>query len=182
MSGIELELALKIIAKQASADLVPHLSSYLNSKSSELNDFYARLLVANADKVNFEKFLRRLMIEDDYDKQQAIACIQKFSDEKLSEVARELANHDQEFIRNTAQQLVINLIGDDDLGKIEEFALSDNWQVRERAIQSLAKSSNRPRSRSCIKWSRPIPTITCLRCARSSSSVSARGSKSVSTR
>ncbi len=143
MTGIELELALKIIAKQANPGLVPHLSSYLNSKSEELNDFYARLLVQHADRANFEKFLRRLMIEDDYAKQQAIVCIQKFSDEKLSEGARELVNHELEFIRNTAQQMVINLIGDEDLGKIEEFALSDNWQVRERAIQSLAKSSNR---------------------------------------
>jgi serine/threonine-protein kinase len=58
-------------------------------------------------------------------------------------VARELSAHDQEFVRNTAQALVINLLGDEDLEKIEEFALSDNWQVRERAIQSLAKSSNR---------------------------------------
>ena len=37
----------------------------------------------------------------------------------------------------------MNLIGDEDLGKIEEFAFSDNFQVRERAVHSLAKSSNR---------------------------------------
>lgn len=143
MSGIEYQLALKIIAKHADADLVPHLSSYLNTRSQELNDFLTRIIVHNADRDSFEKFLRRLMIEDDYDRHQAIASIQKLSDGKLSEVARELSDHEQEFIRNTAQQLVMNLIGDEDLGKIEEFALSDNWQVRERAIHSLAKSSNR---------------------------------------
>lgn len=143
MSGVELEYVLKIIAKQADADLVPHLSAYLNSKSADLNDFFARIVVVNADVGSFEKFLKRLMLEDDWNRQQAIASVQKFSDEKLSEVARELTDHDQEFVRNTAQTLVINLIGDEDLGKIEEFALSDNWQVRERAVQSLAKSSNR---------------------------------------
>ena len=143
MSGIELQIALKIIARQANADLVPHLSSYLNTKSDELNEFFTRIVVHNADSNNFEKFLRRLMIEDDYDRQQAVASIQRLSDGKLSEVARELASHEQEFIRNTAQQLVMNLIGDEDLGRIQEFALSDNWQVRERAIHSLAKSSNR---------------------------------------
>jgi serine/threonine-protein kinase len=143
MSGVDLELVLKIIAKQADADLVPHLSAYLVSKSTDLNDFFARIIAVNADRVNFEKLLNRLMIEDDWVQQQAINCIQKHSNENLSEVARELSAHDQEFVRNTAQALVINLLGDEDLEKIEEFALSDNWQVRERAIQSLAKSSNR---------------------------------------
>lgn len=143
MKGIEIRLAMKIIAKQANADLVPHLSSYLNTSSEELNEFFARIVVHNADAKNFEKFLRRLMLEDDYERRQAIASIQKLADEKLSEVARELAHHELEFIRETAQQLVMNLIGDEDLGKIEEFALSDNFQVRERATHSLAKSSNR---------------------------------------
>jgi len=143
MSGIELKLMLKIIAKQANASLMPHLAAYLTSKSSELNDFFARIIVVNADKDNFEQFLKRLSIEDDWTQQQAIGCVQKFADENLSEVARELTNHELEFVRNTAQTLVINLIGDEDLEKIEEFALSDNWQVRGRAIQSIAKSSNR---------------------------------------
>ncbi|MDH3389380.1 MAG: protein kinase [Gammaproteobacteria bacterium] len=143
MSGIELELSLKVIAKQADASLVPHLTDFLTTKSAELNEFFARVVVVNADKANFEKFLRRLSVEDDWTQQQAIASLQKFSNENLSEVARELVNHEQEFVRNAAQQLVINLLGDEDLDKIEEFALSDNWQVRERAIQSLAKSSNR---------------------------------------
>ena len=143
MSDIDLELALKIINKQADAELIPHLSAYLNSKSTELNDFFARIIARHADVPNFEKFLKRLKIEDDWDAQQAIACVQKNANENLSEVARELTSHEQQYIRNTAQQLVINLIGDEDLEKIEEFALSDNWQVRERAIQSLGKSSNR---------------------------------------
>ncbi len=143
MSGVDLELVLKIIAAQANADLVPHLSAYLISKSTELNDFFAHIIADKADAVNFEKLLKRLMIEDDWTQRQAIACIQKHSNETLSEVARELANHNQEFVRNAAQALVVNLIGDENLEKIEEFALNDSWQVRERAVQSLAKSANR---------------------------------------
>ena len=143
MSGINLELALKIISHHANAELIPHLSVYLNSRNEERNDFFARIIAEHADVENFENFLNRLRIEDDWDRQQSIVCVQKQAGEKLSEIARQLANHEQEYIRNTAQQLVINLLGDEDLEKIEEFALSDNWQVRERAIQSLAKSSNR---------------------------------------
>ena len=143
MSGVELNLGLNIIGKQADADLVPHLSSYLTSKSDELNQFFARIVAEHSDVDNFEKFLKRLGLEDDWTQQQSVACLQKFANENLSEVARQLSGHDQDFIRNTAQQMVINLLGDKDLQKIEEFALSDNWQVRERAIQSLAKSANR---------------------------------------
>ncbi len=143
MTGVELEYVLKIVAKQANAELVPHLSAYLTSKSVELNEFFARIVVVNADRVNFEKFLKRLLLEDDWNQQQAIACVQKFAEENMSEVAGELTRHELEFVRSTAQTLVINLIGDEDLGRLEEFALSDSWQVRERTIQSLARSTNR---------------------------------------
>ncbi len=143
MSGVELKLALDIIGKQADADLVPHLSAHLTSKSDELNQFFARIVAEHSDVDNLEKFLKRLELEDDWSQQQSVACIQKFANEKLSDVARQLCGHEQDFIRNTAQQMVINLLGDKDLQKIEEFALSDNWQVRERAIQSLARSANR---------------------------------------
>ena len=51
--------------------------------------------------------------------------------------------HDLEFVRDAAQRLVVNLIEGEDLDKIEGFALSDNPQLRERAIKSLGKSANR---------------------------------------
>lgn len=143
MSSVEQELAFAIIDKQANASLVPHLSAYLTGKSTDRNDFFGKIIAEHTDEENFEYFLQRLNIEDDWTQQQSIACLQKFSNENLSEVARKLANHKQEFIRNTAQLLVINLLDDKDIKKIAEFALSDNWQARARAVQSLAKSSNR---------------------------------------
>jgi serine/threonine-protein kinase len=143
MSSVEQELAIKIIDKQADSSLVPHLSAYLTGKSSKHNDFFGEIIAQHTDSENFEYFLKRLSIEDEWIQQQSIACLQKFSNENLSEVARELGSHKQEFIRNTAQLLVINLLDDKDVEKIAEFALSDNWQVRARAVQALAKSSNR---------------------------------------
>jgi serine/threonine-protein kinase len=143
MSGVEQELIFSIIEKQANAALVPHLSPYLTGKSSDRNDFFASIIARHTDKQNFEKFLTLLNLADDWTQQQSVACLQKFGTENLSEIARELTGHDQEFIRNTAQQLVINLLDDGDIKKIAEFALSDNWQARDRAVQALAKSSNR---------------------------------------
>jgi len=143
MQGIELEQVLKIIESRADADLVPHLSGYLAGESEELNEFFAQIVATRADRKNFEKFLRRLMLEEPAVQQQAIDRIKKYSNKNLSRVAHELNSHDQEVIRSMAQCLVVNLIEGEDLEKIEKFALSDNARLRERAIQSLAKSANR---------------------------------------
>jgi tRNA A-37 threonylcarbamoyl transferase component Bud32 len=143
MSGIEHEQVMDIIGKRADADLVPHLSAYLNGSSGELNEFFAEIVATKTDRKNFEKFLRRLMLEDNPAQQHAIECIKKFANKNLSRIAHELNSHELEFIRNAAQCLVVNLIEGEDLDKIEGFALSDNPQLRERAIKSLGKSANR---------------------------------------
>ena len=168
MSGIEYEQVMQIISKQADSDLVPHLSGYLSSNNDERNDFFARIVASNADKSNFEKFLRRLMLEDEAIPDVAIANLQKFSNKQLTKVAHELSNHEQPFVRDMAQKLVINLIDDGDLEKIAQFALSDSAQVRERALKSLAKSANRGAISILQKmvdaW--PEETIAALRAAR----------------
>jgi serine/threonine-protein kinase len=142
MQGIELEQVLKIIETRADAELVPHLSDYLAGESEELNEFFAQIVATRADRKNFEKFLRRLMLEEATVQQQAIDLIKRYSNKNLSRVAHELNSHDQEVIRSMAQCLVVNLIEGEDLEKIEKFALNDNARLRERAIQSLAKSAN----------------------------------------
>ena len=143
MTGIEFEQVMSIIDKQANADLVPHLSAYLTTKNEQLNDAFAEIVANRTDRANFQKFLQRLTIEDEAVQQGTIACLHKFANENLSKVAHQLSGHKDEFVREAAKSLVVNLIGDDNLGKIEEFALNDNAQVRERAIQSLSKSANK---------------------------------------
>jgi len=143
MSDVERVLAFSIIEKQADANLISHLPPYFSGKSSATNDFFASIIARHTDKANFEKFLSLLNLGDDWTQQQTIAALQKCSTDNLSELARELTGHEQENIRNIAQQLVSSSLGDKDIEKIAEFALSDNWQARDRAIQALAKSSNR---------------------------------------
>jgi serine/threonine-protein kinase len=143
MSGIEYEQVMAIVEKRASADLVPHLSAYLHSESDALNDFYAEIVATRSDKKSFEMFLRRLMLEDSRTQKKAIDLVKKFANKNLSRVAHELNSHDQEFIRNAAQCLVVNLIEGEDLDRIEKYALNENPQLRERAIKALAKSANR---------------------------------------
>ena len=143
MKGIEFEQLMAIIEKQADADLVPHLSAYLTTKNEELNDIFGEMVATKTDRSNFQKFLQRLTIEDESVQKGTVACLQKFPNDNLTKVAHQLSGHKDEFVRESAKSLVVNLIGDDNLGKIEEFALNDNAQVRERAIQSLSKSANR---------------------------------------
>jgi tRNA A-37 threonylcarbamoyl transferase component Bud32 len=143
MSGIEYEQVMDIVKKRAGPDLVPHLSAYLSCESDELNDFFAETVAIKSDKKNFEKFLRRLMLEDPATQKKAIDLVKKFANNGLSRIAHELNGHDQEFVRSAAQCLVVNLIEGEDLDKIEKFALNENPQLRERAIKSLGKSANR---------------------------------------
>ena len=143
MTDVERQQALEVISRQADANLVPHLSVCLNSKFDDLNDFFADLVVRHADRAGFEKFLMRLKLEDDWCRQNAVALVQKFANDRLSEIARELIGHEEGFIRETAQALVVNLLDDEDLERIEALVRSDNWQVRERAVQNLGRSANR---------------------------------------
>ena len=143
MSGIEYEQVIQIIDKQADAELVPHLSAYLASSSQDRNELFANIVATHCDKPGFEKFLRRLLLEEKPAQQQTVENLKKCASKNLSKVAHELSDHDLEFVRKTAQSLVFNLIDDENLEKIEQFALNDNAQVRERALKSLGKSANR---------------------------------------
>lgn len=160
MSDVERVLAFSIIEKQADANLIPHLPPYFSGKSSATNDFFASIIARHTDKENFEKFLTLLNLGDDWTQQQTIAALQKSSTDNLSELARELTGHELENIRNIAQQLVSSSLGDKDIEKIAEFALSDNWQARDRAIQALAKSSNRSAIQILKKVARQWPDST----------------------
>ncbi len=143
MSASEQGLALEIITRQANANLVGYLPSYLNGASSKLNHLYARIVVDHVDAENFEKFLLRLSLEDDATRSRVVASLEKYSNRNLVEVAKLLANHDHAFVAEITQQLSLYIQDHRNLGKITEFALSENQQVRERAIRSLGKSTSR---------------------------------------
>ena len=168
MSGIQHEQVMAILEKRADAELVPHLSSWLAGKSQELNDFFARIVATRTDEKNFEKFLKRLILEEPEVQRQSIDCVKQFSNKELSRIAHQFSEHDNEKIRGLAQCLVVNLIDGEDLDKIEKFLLNDNARVRERALNSLGKSANRGAISMLQKmvdaW--PEDTVLALRCVQ----------------
>ncbi len=143
MSEVEQELALEIVSKQANSILIPHLAPYLTVKSETLAYAIAVIIANHADKKSFEIFLLKLEKEDSWTRQHSITFLQKLGNKNLFAVARELNSYENEFVRTSAQKIAGYQLDAGDLEKIGKFALDDDWQVRQRAIQTLGKSGNR---------------------------------------
>jgi len=142
MNEVEQKLALEIAEKQADAALIFHIPEHFSSKSTLINESLIKIVADHANLENLPKFLSQLEKQDNWTRTQVIENLQKLAHEKLTQVARNLNAHDDEFIRSSAQKISGYELDIDDLEKIGEFALNDNWQVRQRAIQTLGKSSN----------------------------------------
>ena len=143
MSEFEQELALEIVSKQANSILISHLAPYLTVKSEALAYAIAVIIANNADKKSFEIFLLKLEKDDSWTREHSITFLQKLGNKNLFSVARELNSHENEFVRSSAQKIAGYQLDARDLEKIGKFALDDDWQVRQRAIQTLGKSGNR---------------------------------------
>lgn len=142
MNNVEQKLALEIIDKQADAALIPRLPPYLASKSQLINYMLYKIIASHATEEGLEGFLSQLEKQESWTREQVVNELQVLENENLSLVARGLCAHDDEFIRNSAQKFSGYQLDAGDLEKIGEFALNENWQVRQRAIQTLGKSAN----------------------------------------
>jgi serine/threonine-protein kinase len=168
MSQAEEGLALKIIARHADRNLVEHLSDFVAGVSPRLQNFFAKVIVDHADGDSLEGFLRRLSEVEKSKQTETIANLQKFSNQNISTAARGLLEHNNEFVRDCAQQLAGDVESDQDLSRIKKFALSDDPQVRQRAIQSIGKSANRTGiailKKAARKW--PEDSVAILKAVR----------------
>lgn len=140
MSDLEQELALKIIDKQSDSALVAKLAPYLSSKSELISEVLIKIVVDNANQKSLESFLCQLELSDAGLRDQVVEKLVVSRSKTLAQAAKSLVKHEQEFVRDSAQKISSPQLNAQDLEKIGEFALNENWQVRERAIQSLAKS------------------------------------------
>lgn len=143
MSELEQELALKIIDKQSDSALIPKLAPYLSTKVQLISDAFIKIIADQATRESLEIFLSELDQSDSWVREQVIDSLQSLKHKNLMQVAKSLGAHEQEFIRDSAQKISEFELDANDLERIGEFALNENWQVRERAIQTLGKSGNR---------------------------------------
>ncbi|MFT7673688.1 MAG: HEAT repeat protein [Gammaproteobacteria bacterium] len=143
MSDVEQDIALEVIISQINPVILSKLSSCFNGKSTKLHMALASIVAEYANKNSFETFLLRLEGEEDWTRNLTINLLLNLKNKNLSQVSKELSSNGSEFVRNSAQNIGGFQIDSIDLVKIGEFALSEDWQVRLRAIQTLGKSSSR---------------------------------------
>lgn len=143
MSELELKLALKIINKQSDSALVPKLAAHLSTRSELVSDTFIKIVADQATTETLEAFLCQLKQEDSWVREQVVSSLQALKHRQLMQVAKTLGTHEQEFVRDSAQKIAGFELDANDLERIGEFALNENWQVRERAIQTLGKYGKR---------------------------------------
>ncbi len=143
MSETEREMAIEILRVQANADLVSKLAPWTCGKSEDIREIFIKLLVKHVTQEGLESFFKLLEQQDWYGKEQALKSLQKFGNDKLYNAASGLTGHDNEFVRDQAQQLATLSSDPADLKLLWDNALHENWQIREKAIASVGKSGNR---------------------------------------
>ena len=143
MSEVEREMAIDILQSQADAELVPKLAPWTCSKSDEIREVFVKLFVKHVTPQGFESFLRLLDQQEWWGKEQALKTLQKFGNDKLYAVAEGLTDHENEFIREQAQKFAAQSSDPEDLKKLWDNALHENWQVRESAIEAIGRLNKR---------------------------------------
>ena len=143
MSEVEREIAFEIINRQADAELVGKMGPFACGKSDEVRIFLVKQFVKHASAQGLEAFLRKLESAEQWDRGQVIQSLEEFGNDQLAKAAGELANHDSEFIRETAQVLSTRTADDANIDSLWKNAMSDSWQVRDNALQAIGKSGKR---------------------------------------
>jgi serine/threonine-protein kinase len=143
MNGVEREMAIEIVCKQANAELIPKLAAWTTGTSDELREIFINLAVEHATEKSLEKFLLRLNQQEWWGKDQSVKCLLRAGDGKLANIARPLINHSDEFVRGIAEQLAAYQYDAADIASVGETALHENWQVRGKAIEVLGRSGKR---------------------------------------
>ncbi len=143
LSEVERDMALEIIKAQADSDLVAKFAPWACGKSDQVREVFIKLLIRHVTPEALEKFLLRLDEQEWYGKEQALKTLQRFATDKLFAAATKLAEHENDFIRDQAQQLAARSSDPADLKALWDNAMHENWQVRDAAVEALGRSGNR---------------------------------------
>ncbi|MGD8349101.1 MAG: protein kinase, partial [Gammaproteobacteria bacterium] len=143
MSAVEREIAYETINRQATPELVGKMGPVSCGKSDEVREFLVKQVVKHATAQGLEEFLRSLETLDQWNRGETLNALGNFGTEKLAQAARELVNHENEFIREQAQLLSTASGQETSLEGLWDQAMSDNWQVRDNALQAVGKSGKR---------------------------------------
>lgn len=144
MKEAEQKLAMPLILSLADDQLVGRLAPLLINKEEKIQKLAAELVVKKSTTDCFRRLLIGIEKLDDWGKEAAINLLISTSNGQLTKVVKPLVKDGNEFIRNEAAKFVV----DEELetGSFQDMthaALSDDWQVREKAIKLLGESKQK---------------------------------------
>ena len=138
------QVALEILRLKSSAETLPSLTMLMTGKSDELREQACAIVIEHANAKSLEKLLVALDVHEWWGKEQAAKCLLATGNNQLFRAAAGLTSHENDFVKNTAQQLAANnTTQSGEITDLMEPLMSENWQVRERAIEAAGKTENR---------------------------------------
>ncbi len=137
-------IALRILHDKMSTRYLAAMAPLLAGKNDELRAEASEIVANHVSEKALEGVLLSLDQGEWWGRDEAIKSLITHGNESLYKAAAALQQHDNEFVRLSAEQLSMSqstMTGD--VASIESAMLNDNWQVREAAIQTAGSSNSR---------------------------------------
>lgn len=136
--------AIKILRERMTGEHLRALVPLLIGKQEPLRNLACEIVANHATEKSLERLLLALDAQDWWGREQAVKSLAAHGNEQLFKSAAMLTGHKVDFIKDAAEQLALNQTGmTSDLSSILEALMSDNWQVRESAIDSAGNTKSR---------------------------------------
>lgn len=144
MHADDVKTALKILRQKITDKNLSGLTMLMTGKSDEYREAACEIAKEHFTEESLEALLLALDVHEWWGKEQALKSLLSHGNEALFSAAAKLVDHQNEFVKNSAEQLSANFTAlTGDLSEITEALQSDNWQVRERAIETVGNSGSR---------------------------------------
>ena len=144
MRDSEIETAFDILRLKATGKTLPSLTVLMTGKSDEFRRQACQIVTQNSSEESLEGLLLALDVHEWWGKEQAIKCLLAEGDNRLFAAAARLLKHENEFVRDAANQLVANAKEPSwDLTGLSRQLFNDDWQIRDRAIEQVGLSGNK---------------------------------------
>jgi len=140
----DVKTAFEILQRKSTAGSIPGLSMLMTGKSDDFRERATQLVIDHATPESLEAVLMALDKHEWWGKEQAIKSLLAQGNDKLYQMAGTLLEHDNEFVKDSAEQLASNnTVYSGDISELTDSLMHENWQVRERGIENLANSGSR---------------------------------------
>ncbi len=143
MKEAEKKIAFPLILALSQPEIVSRLAPLLMSKEEEIQQLTVSLVVSRATTDTFRHLLIGIEKLDEWGRESVLNLLIDQAQGKLSSIAKPLLKDGNEFIRVQATKFVSDTLETGSFQDMTHAALSDDWQVREKAITLLGESKQK---------------------------------------